>query len=52
MRIDEAWYDRHLRCVDDLDVRTRMGLAARDRAVAEFDYDKLAVRLAEALTIR
>jgi phosphatidylinositol alpha-1,6-mannosyltransferase len=38
--------------VDDLDVRTRMGLAARDRAVAEFDYDKLAVRLAEALAIR
>jgi phosphatidylinositol alpha-1,6-mannosyltransferase len=38
--------------VDDPDVRTRMGRAARDRAVAEFDYDKLAVRLADALTTR
>ncbi len=38
--------------VDDPDVRTRMGRAARDRAVAEFDYDKLAARLADALTLR
>jgi phosphatidyl-myo-inositol dimannoside synthase len=38
--------------VDEVDVRVRMGRAARDRAVAEFDYDKLAVQLADALAAR
>ncbi|MFZ9924048.1 MAG: glycosyltransferase family 4 protein [Ilumatobacteraceae bacterium] len=33
----------------DANVRTRMGMAARARAVAEFDYSVLAARLANAL---
>jgi phosphatidylinositol alpha-1,6-mannosyltransferase len=35
--------------VDDPDRREKMGEAARERAVAEFRYDDLAVRLGEAL---
>ena len=35
--------------LDDLDRREAMGAAARERVVAEFSYDALAVRLAEAL---
>ncbi|MFZ8966201.1 MAG: glycosyltransferase family 4 protein, partial [Ilumatobacteraceae bacterium] len=33
----------------DANLRTRMGMAARARAVAEFDYSVLAARLANAL---
>ena len=39
------------RLVDDPHERARMGEAARKRAVAEFDYDVLAARLAGALGI-
>lgn len=39
------------RLVDDPAERARMGAAARERAVAEFDYDVLAARLAGALGI-
>lgn len=35
--------------IDDPDLRRRLGRAARERAVARFDYDVLARRLAEAL---
>lgn len=38
--------------VDDPELRDRTGRAARERAVAEFDYDKLALRLGDALTRR
>ena len=34
------------RLLDDEDLRERMGLAARDRAVNQFSYDRLATRLA------
>ena len=37
------------RLIDRPDERTRMGHAARRRAVDQFDYDKLALRLARAL---
>ncbi|MCC6225579.1 MAG: glycosyltransferase family 4 protein [Microthrixaceae bacterium] len=35
--------------VDDAELRARFGLAARERAVAEFDYDLLATRLHDAI---
>ena len=35
--------------LDDHELRTRLGRAARERAVAEFDYGVLAARLAEVL---
>lgn len=37
------------RLLSDDDLRSRMGKAGRDRALAEFDYDHLARRLAKAL---
>ena len=37
------------RLLDDPDLRTRMGDRARTRAVADFDYDALALRLGGAL---
>ena len=38
------------RLLDDADLRRRMGLEARRRAIAEFSYDDLAHRLATALS--
>jgi phosphatidylinositol alpha-1,6-mannosyltransferase len=37
------------RLLTDADLRTRMGTTARNRARAEFDYDRLAPRLAAAI---
>lgn len=37
--------------LDDPDRRQRMGVAARERAVAEFSYDVLATRLGQALGV-
>ncbi|MGI8759052.1 MAG: glycosyltransferase family 4 protein [Acidimicrobiales bacterium] len=39
------------RLLDDADLRRRMGLEGRRRAVAEFGYDHLARRLADALAM-
>jgi phosphatidylinositol alpha-1,6-mannosyltransferase len=41
--------DRLAQLLDDPDLRTRMGAAARERAVAGFSYDVLAARLGAAL---
>ena len=38
--------------LDDATLRHRMGDAARARAIDEFDYTRLAARLADALTGR
>ena len=43
--------ERLLRVLSDTSVRTSMGMAARARAVAEFDYSVLVGRLRAALTI-
>jgi phosphatidylinositol alpha-1,6-mannosyltransferase len=37
------------RLIDDQDLRTRMGAAARERVVEDFTYDDLAARLGSAL---
>jgi phosphatidylinositol alpha-1,6-mannosyltransferase len=43
--------ERLLRVLSDTSVRTSMGMAARARAVAEFDYSVLVGRLRAALTV-
>lgn len=39
------------RLIEDPALRARLGTAARDRAVAEFDYDQLSARLGRALAV-